>query len=189
MTRARVQLLLAVLVGVGLAACGGDGAPLTPTATLTGTAVTVEPTSAAIAPTATIAADDGAATPTGAAATAATTTPLPSGAAQAMDEPVLRILNLSDGGSITLPAEIHYEISGTPDMPAVYMRVTVEGLAEIAPLELSLAGARGTVVYPADKLVSGKRDFTFQLLDGNAAPYANADSRVTIHDVVVMGGR
>lgn len=120
-----------------------------------------------------------------------TTTPTPAVIlVESQTVPTLRILYPRDGDSMALPAEIEYEVVGF-DLAASggHLHAYLEGIADEHIVEIPLQAQSGVAVFPDDKLVTGRRSLTFELVRSDHTPLGNPEARVTVRDVVIIGRR
>jgi hypothetical protein len=105
--------------------------------------------------------------------------------------PVLSLPSLHDGDTLQLPAELPYEIEGFPDeLPeGVHLQVVLDAAGGGYAMEIPLEGPQGLLQLPSDKQLAGQRDVTFQLVDGENAPYPNPQSRLTFFSLLLTGRR
>lgn len=105
--------------------------------------------------------------------------------------PVLSLPSLHDGDTLQLPAELPYEIEGFPDeLPeGVHLQVVLDAAGGGYAMEIPLEGPQGLLQLPSDKQLAGQRDVTFQLVDGENAPYPNPQSRLTFFSLLFTGRR
>jgi hypothetical protein len=104
---------------------------------------------------------------------------------------MLRILTPRDNETITLPAEVRYEIAGFDAglPPGVHLHLLIGNPAVGDPIELDLASLAGTVTLPDDKNLAGRRDLIFVLAQPDHTAFPNPQASVTIRGVIIMGRR
>jgi hypothetical protein len=105
--------------------------------------------------------------------------------------PTLLLPSLHDGDTLALPADISYEVLGfAGDLPAgVHVQALFDERADGHVIDIPLSGAQGVLTLPDDKLITGKRDIVFQLVDDANAPFENVEARQTFHDLMLTGRR
>jgi hypothetical protein len=107
--------------------------------------------------------------------------------------PTLKVLQPTDGETITLPAEIYYEVTGLEagDSPYyAYMNVFVgEDPEESFQIEIPLESQSGVAELPDDKRLPGRKDLTFQLARADHTLLSNPEAIVTIRELVIEGRR
>ena len=93
--------------------------------------------------------------------------------------PTLQVA-VADGARLTLPATVHYTVTGyTVGTGAGQVVATGEG----QPVARAQSGPAGTIVLPDDKRLTGRRDLTFTLVDANGAPLTNVEATVRVYSV------
>jgi hypothetical protein len=100
--------------------------------------------------------------------------------------PTLRILSPKPGAQVLLPAAIHYEVTG---YQSGYLRVFVGDPGTSFHIDIPFKQPSGVVYLPNDKQLSGMRDVTFWLATPNHRLLPNQQARVTINNLLLMGGR
>ena len=99
--------------------------------------------------------------------------------------PTLQVA-VADGARLTLPATVHYTVTGyTVGTGAGQVVATGEG----QPVARAQSGPAGTIVLPDDKRLTGRRDLTFTLVDANGAPLTNVEATVRVYGVTLAGRR
>ena len=109
----------------------------------------------------------------------------------AQDVPTLIIRGLDDGSTITLPAEIQYEVTGfqVGEQTGGHMNIYV-GDPEISDqIEIPLEGQSGIAILPDDKRIPGVKDLTFHLADANNKLLPNPEAKVTFKNLIIQGRR
>jgi hypothetical protein len=99
--------------------------------------------------------------------------------------PTLQVA-VADGARLTLPATVHYTVTGYP-IGAGAGQVVATG--EGHPVARGQSGPTGTIVLPDDKTLTGRRDLTFMLVDANGAPLTNVEATVKVYGVTLAGRR
>jgi hypothetical protein len=99
--------------------------------------------------------------------------------------PILEILDPQSGETITLPAEIRYQVAGVDLPDGARVRVIVENLPTF---DIPITAQTGTFVLPDDKAVflPGFRDVTFELITADGKRLAPP---VTVDDLTIEGRR
>lgn len=107
--------------------------------------------------------------------------------------PTLRILSPKDGQTITLPAEIHYQITGFAgeDTPSVHIHAFVGDPSRSYQIEIPIENLSGIAILPDEKaaFLPGRRDLTFQLAYPDHTLVPNPEARVTIYNLTIEGRR
>jgi hypothetical protein len=103
--------------------------------------------------------------------------------------PTLQILELQDGARLSLPAAIHFAVTGFRVGPGSGRIVAITGDTSRPMIELQLTESPGVAYLPDDKMLTGKRDLTFALTQPDGTLVANRESRVTVFDVLLAGRR
>jgi hypothetical protein len=99
--------------------------------------------------------------------------------------PTLQVA-VADGARLTLPATVHYTVTGYP-IGAGAGQVVATG--EGHPVARGQSGPAGTIILPDDKALTGRRDLTFTLVDANGAPLTNVEATVKVYGVTLAGRR
>jgi CHRD domain-containing protein len=103
--------------------------------------------------------------------------------------PTLQILELQDGGRLTLPAAIRFAVTGFRVGPGSGRIVAITGDSSQPIIELALTESPGVAYLPDNKMLTGKRDLTFALAQPDGTLVANREARVTVFDVTLAGRR
>jgi hypothetical protein len=107
--------------------------------------------------------------------------------------PILRIISPKDGETITLPAEIQYQIMGLEggDVPPVHIHAFVGDPTSTYQIEIPIQTLAGVAILPDEKaaFLPGHRDLTFQLAYSDHTLMSNPEARVTIYNLTIEGRR
>ena len=97
--------------------------------------------------------------------------------------PTLQLQGLSDGARLSLPATVHYTVTGVADSPRIVAK------SRGADVPIQEGPQQGTFVIPDDKQLTGLRDLTFSLADSGGSPILNREATVRVYDVLLAGRR
>ena len=104
---------------------------------------------------------------------------------------VLRILQPAAGDTVTLPAAIHYEVTGfeVGALSGGHMHAFVVGIENGFWADIPLERQSGVAVLPDNKLLTGKRDVTFQLARSDHTLLPDPEASVIVENLIMEGGR
>ena len=100
--------------------------------------------------------------------------------------PTLQLIGLADGTSLSLPAVVHYAVTGFKIGPGAGRIVGFSGSAQIA---LQPGPDASSFTLPDDKMLTGRRDLAFVLARSDGALLSNREARVTVFGLVLIGRR
>ena len=107
------------------------------------------------------------------------------------EPPTLIILKPKDRETITLPAEIHYMVTGfqVGEQTGGHMNAFVGDPESSFQIEIPLETQSGIAILPDDKRLPGKKDLTFQLAQADNQLLPNPEAKVTIKELAIEGRR